>query len=234
MKLAIVSDIHGNFAALDAVARELDRVLGLQRVLVGGDICFGGLEPAACIEFLREHGWSAVLGNTDRYLAAAAAAESMSVDDPLRWVLDQLDTDHVLYLSDLPFDLRMVPEEGHDLYLVHATPWDIEQPVQPEAPDDVVARIFDEARADLVVYGHVHKQYRRNLGARVLVNPGSVGFPFDGDPRPAYGVFTWDGRWHIELRRVEGGYDPERVARRYAAEHPHGRVWAERIRTGRA
>ncbi|MDR5682836.1 MAG: metallophosphoesterase family protein [Armatimonadota bacterium] len=233
MKLAIICDVHGNLAALEAVARDLDRVVGLQHVLVGGDICLGGLEPAECIDFLRQREWSAILGNTDRYITeeVVPAGPAASLLD---WTRRSLDSDHMLYLAELPFQLRMVPEEGHDLYLVHATPWDIEEAVQPDAPEDLVERIFEEARANLVVYGHVHKQHRRELRGRVLVNPGSVGFPFDWDPRPAYALFTWDGRWHVQLRRVERGYDPERIARRYAAHHPYGAIWAQRIRTARA
>lgn len=234
MKLAVLSDIHGNLPALQAVARELAGVPGLQQVLVGGDLCFGGLEPAQCLDFVRDHGYAAILGNTDAILVEAARdPESQEADDLLAWTLAQLNDDHLLYLADLPFHLRMVPEEGHDLYLVHATPWSVEEPVLPDAPEEVVRHIFEEAGARLVVYGHVHKQYRRTWQDRLLVNPGSVGFPLDGDPRPAYAIFTWDGAWHVELRRVSEGYDPEQVALRYRSAHARGEVWAERIRTGR-
>lgn len=232
MKLAVIADIHGNLPALQAVARELREVVDLQHVLVGGDLCFGGLEPAQCIDFVREHSYAAILGNTDAILTEAARDPGEDADELLTWTLAQLTEDHLLYLADLPFHLRMVPEAGHDLYLVHATPWSVEEPVQPDAPEEVVRRMFDEAQARLVVYGHVHKQYRRPWDGRLLVNPGSVGFPLDGDPRPAYAVFTWDGTWHVELRRVTRGYDPEQVARRYRLAHPRGDVWADRIRTG--
>jgi len=232
VKLAVISDIHGNLPALEAVAQELREVRGLQHVLVGGDLCFGGLEPAQCIDFVREQSYAAILGNTDAILAEAARGGEEEADELLAWTLQQLTDDHLLYLAELPFHLRMVPEEGHDLYLVHATPWSVEEPVQPDAPEEVVRRMFEEAQANLVVYGHVHKQFRRPWDAKLLVNPGSVGFPLDGDPRPAYALFVWDGTWHVELRRVTQGYDPEQVARRYRLAHPHGELWADRIRTG--
>ena len=178
MRVAIVSDVHGNLPALEAARADIESQ-GVDEVWCGGDIAFGGPWARECIAAVRGAGWPTVKGNTDvwitgdlqggirggqrRPLAAVAEAHSVS-DDDASWLLN------------LPI--------GHSgpgsTLLVHGTP---DSPFEGPLPDDPGSAFEGyEGRAQLVVYGHVHRAFVRRLkDGTIVANAGSVGLPFDGD-----------------------------------------------------
>lgn len=195
--IAVISDIHGNLGALEAVLRDLDR-LGPSQVIVAGDLALGGPHPAECVQLVRRRGFPAIRGNTDEWLTA----RPRDTTDAVGWTSAQLSDADRRYLAGLPF-LWRVPHQAGDLVVVHATPWSIADVVRPDAPEPLVTRVFAEAAAPAVVYGHIHIAYVREVAGKVLVNPGSVGLPFDGDQRASYAVLDADGgKWRADLRRV--------------------------------
>lgn len=195
--IAVISDIHGNLHALEAVLQDLDR-LGPSQVIVAGDLALGGPQPAECVELIRRRGYPAIRGNTDEWLTSAPEA----ITDAISWAAAQLPEDGRRYLAGLPF-LWRVPHAVGDLVVVHATPWSISDVVSPDAAEAVVRRVFADTAAAAVAYGHIHIAYEREFGNKLLVNPGSVGLPFDGDQRASYATLTVEGdRWRAALRRV--------------------------------
>ena len=128
---------------------------------------------------------------------------------------------------------RIESLDGPPLVLVHATPTSTTDSVNPDAPSEVLTGMLRDARTETLAYGHIHRPYVREVPGGTVVNVGSVGFPFDGVPRPAWAIFTLaEGRWHPEIVRVS--YDTEAVAQELAAsDHPAGAVFGERVRTGR-
>ncbi len=128
---------------------------------------------------------------------------------------------------------RVEPPDGPPLVLVHATPTSTTDSVNPDAPSEALTGMLRDARTETLAYGHIHRPYVREVPGGTVVNVGSVGFPFDGVPRPAWAIFTLaEGRWRPEIVRVP--YDTEAVAQELAAsDHPAGAVFAERVRTGR-
>ena len=217
--IAVISDIHGNLWALQAVLQDLDRV-GPSQVIVAGDLALGGPRPAECVELVRRRGYRAIRGNTDEWLFSAPDA----VTDAISWASTQLSDADRRYLAGLPFLWRL-PHEAGDLVVVHATPWSISDVVPPDAPEPLVRRVFAEAEAAAVAYGHIHIAYVRELGDKLLVNPGSVGLPFDGDQRASYAMLSVEGgRWRATLRRV-----PYDVAAAVGALRGSGNPEAERF-----
>ncbi len=92
--------------------------------------------------------------------------------------------------------------------ICHASPWSAHVTVFGDASEDVARQVLDHADSQAVAYGHIHVQYRREIDGRVLCSVGSIGAPFDGDPRAAYAVLTNDGAgWDVEFRRV--AYDTD-------------------------
>ncbi len=223
--IAVLGDIHGNLWALEAVLAELDR-FGPSQVVVAGDVAFGGPRPAECVALIRQRGYPTIRGNTDEWLTAGPA----QVHDAIAWTNAHLGEEDRRFLAELPFLWRHTQGPG-DLVVVHATPWSIEDVVRPDAPQALVQKIFDEAKAAAVVYGHIHIGYTREVGEHFLVNTGSVGMPFDGDPRAAYALLTSEqGRWTATLRRV--AYDvPVAVGVARASDNPGGELWARRVET---
>lgn len=229
MKLAIISDVHGNRAALEAVLEDLSAVKPDQ-VVHGGDLVFNGPHPAECLDLIRERGWLGIVGNTDQ--ALWTLPESLS-ENTIRVfgviaaaTRDMLGAERVAWLKTLPLEWRA----GDRVALVHAAPGDTWKVVQPEASDAEMREVYGPLGAWLAVYCHIHRPYVRNLGDFTLANSGSVGMPFDGDRRSSY-LLVEDGQ--PAIRRV--AYDVERhIADLERSGYPTSRWLIERARNATA
>jgi predicted phosphodiesterase len=230
MRIAILSDVHGNAAALDAVLTAVRERGPFDRILNGGDLVFGGPRPREAIERLIEAGYPTVIGNTDEMVAASPEGAPGAV---AVWARTRLTPEQVGWLRALPTSQRVESDGGPPLVLVHATPWSTTDMIDSASPPATVARAFEYADTRALVYGHIHRAYVRQVADGLIVNTGSVGFPFDGDPRPAWAILTLaQGTWHAEIVRTH--YDREAAARDLlTSDHPDPETFARRIRTGR-
>lgn len=204
MRIAVVSDPHGNFAAFRAVVADVQSQ-GVDEVLLGGDLAQGGRQPAEVLDLIGVLGWPAVLGNADVAVLETADGQPLSTHEPVdelmvqgfRWTADRLSPAHLAYLRALPRALRR-----DQLTLVHATPWSVEDMVLPDSREELARRMLDEAGTPVVAYGHIHHAYQRRLPAGLIASVGAVTWSNDRDPRPAYTIFTLDGDPRAEVRRV--------------------------------
>ena len=221
MRTAVIFDVHGNLAALEAVLAEAEAA-GADGYAVGGDLALFGPEPAACVDRLRALPDAVLVqGNTDRYLAERRDM------DPVPWTVAALGEDRVAWLAGLPTRQELA---AHDALVVHATPRGDEEVLNPDTPEAEAAAMVAGVRARTLLVGHVHLQYRRRVGDLEVVNPGSVGIPFDGDQRAAWALLD-DGV--LELRRT--AYDVDAViAAVEASDNPAREVVARRLREARA
>lgn len=199
MRIAIVSDIHGNLPALEAVVADIRREAPDQ-IWCGGDIAWGGPWARECIQMVRGGGWTTVRGNTDIWITG----DPQTIDDPARRARLQemadahaLDQDDVDWLLSLPL--------GHSgagsILLVHGTP---ETPFDAPGPDAPAASFEPyEGAAAIVVYGHVHEAFTRRLtGGTIVCNSGSVGMPKDA-PTASYLLLDQSAAdWTLRHRRV--------------------------------
>ncbi len=228
MRIAVVSDVHGNVRALEAVVQALRARGPFDRVINAGDLAFGGPRPREAMDLLMLQEWPTVLGNTDEWISGTRGGPEAVV----AWGRQQLEPRHLEFLRQLPRSQRLEPPGGPPLVVVHATPESTTEMLDPAAPPKVVARAFEQAQARTLVYGHIHRAYVREVADGLVVNAGSVGFPFDGIPQPAFAILQLqEGRWHAEIVRVE--YDREAVAHDLLARsHPEAATFARRVRTG--
>jgi putative phosphoesterase len=224
MRIAVFSDVHGNAVALDAVLADIS-VQQPDTVIFAGDLALGGPEPEACVARVRGLRIPCIRGNTDEWLTERPDPPD---DAMVRWARACLSPASRSWLTGLPFEHRF-----DDLAVVHATPWSISDAVFPDAGERALRRMLTEARAATVVYGHIHRAWvGRVPGAGVIVNAGSVGFPFDGDARASYALLVREGAgWAPEIRRI--AYDIERSAAAFPRDHPAPDRWAAMMRRGR-
>jgi predicted phosphodiesterase len=239
-RLAVLSDVHGNLLALEAVLADVAAQGAPDATWVLGDLVAFCPWPAETLDRLQALPDVAFLqGNTDRYLVTgrrpvapvrspddwASMPETLAGRDAnFRWTVERLSYAAYEFLRDLPPGLDMdVPGYGRVL-AVHATPDDDETNLYPDTPDEQVQHHLAGLDARLVLYGHTHRPVARTIAGVHLVNDGSVGLPLDGDPRPAYALIDFAGeRCTVTIRRVT--YDAEAViAELERVEHP-ARAW---------
>ena len=198
---ALLYDIHGNLPALEAVVADA-REAGVNDFVLGGDYALFGAFPSECTALLRDLDATWIRGNTDRWLQDASdAPDNEVVRLALAHARDALG-DEARELASL------APTVVVDGALVcHAAPRSDMTSFMPAASERDAELLSDED-PDVIVFGHTHLQFQRPSGRHTLVNPGSVGLPFDGDPRSAYAL--WRSGGGFDLRRVE--YDSEAYA----------------------
>jgi putative phosphoesterase len=198
MNVGVISDVHGNRVALDAV---LDAMPPVDALVCAGDVV--GYNPwhADCVETVRSREVPTVMGNHDRAVASGSnfAFNSMA-SAGVKHAREQLRDDQLEWLSGLPATRTVL--DGR-VKLVHGHPDD---PDRYTYPKEFSPRMFGEE--DVLVTGHTHVQGHEVFEEGVIMNPGSVGQPRDGDPRAAFAVVDLDGPTVAE-HRVE--YDVERV-----------------------
>jgi predicted phosphodiesterase len=216
MRVAFVSDIHGNLPALQAVLADLDANGPYDAVVGGGDFATGGAFPERVVAIVRERGWPSIRGNGDEWIIESASAGRipargyapeqapssliLQIND---WAARALSPDSLRFLADLPLEWRTVGPSGKALVFVHSTPTSTHPIVRPDADESVLTAMLDETGADTFVYAHIHHTYVRQIGDRTVACCGAVGFPLDGDERPCYLIASDDGDgWAVEHRRV--------------------------------
>lgn len=198
MRLLILSDLHGNRAAVDAIHEPYDAMVCL------GDLVSYGPVPRLCIDYVQERAQWRVRGNHDH--AAAFGVEPRCVPayaplarSTLAYTESVLDPVQRQFLAEAPLTVEF-EFGGARFYCVHAAPSDpLYRYLGPELPDAVFADEVALVSCDVLLVGHTHRPLCRRYGETTVFNPGSVGQPSDGDPRVSYGIWE-DGR--LELKRV--------------------------------
>jgi putative phosphoesterase len=242
-RIAVLSDIHGNAAALEAVRKAIKREKP-DAVLVAGDLAMNGPDPAGAIDAVRElesEGALVVQGNTDIAVADFdyAAAFPWFVDGPpdhfkaaAEWTHEAIGPERLDYLRRLPAERRLWVDATLVL-LCHAAPGSQTAGFDPELDASV---LFDRARgtdAQVICCGHTHVPEVRDLGWKMIVNDGSAGFVFDGDPTASWALIEIDGETVTpDIRRTD--YDVLAVANAITERGLPGDVYrAATARTGK-
>ena len=188
---------------------------GVDRVVHGGDLALVGCQGAEAVDRIRELGWPGVIGNVDELLwrpelRAVQERKTPRQRELLRLLFDKyapatntaLGDERIAWLQALPREHR-----EDDVLVVHASPGDLWSAPMPDADDAELRTTYGESEAGVVVYGHIHRPFVRGLERFTVANSGSVGSPFDGDPRASY-LLIEDG--DVEVVRID--YDIEREA----------------------
>ena len=242
-KIALLSDIHGNSVALEAVRKAIKKEKP-DAILVAGDLVMNGPDPSGAVDALRAmeaDGAVIVQGNTDVAVAdfdyaAAFPWLSEGVPDAMQaaaeWAHDTLGDERLDWLRRLPAERRIRLEETLVL-VTHASPGSQTAGFDADLDASVTLERLSRTDARIIGCGHTHIPDIHDFGWKQIVNAGSAGYVFDGDPTASWALVTLDGEAVVaEIRRTE--FDALAVANAISARGLPGDVYrAATVRTGK-
>lgn len=216
MRIGLISDIHGNLHALEAVLKALEAE-SVDLTLCAGDLVVYGAHPAETLKLLRDSGIPSVAGNYDHAVAFGLEAASRKRSSPanealkraaLRWTQTVLPKGCKRYLAGLPW--RMDYQfDGRQIVVVHAGLDALDEFLTPQSADELntLAMRID---AEVIVLGHTHLPFTFLAGDTLMINPGAVGRSLDGDTRASFAILETE-TLSVQHLRIE--YEVERAAR---------------------
>jgi putative phosphoesterase len=218
MKFSVFGDIHGNIEALKA-AYAAAKTAGAERIYHLGDL--GGYSPFVneVVDFLVEHRIEGVQGNYDETVAHDREHCGCRAEDPLQeemanqsfaWTKEHASARTKEYLGKLPPEISFAVQ-GRRVVLFHATPRKNNLYWYEDRPEKFFHEMAAKTEADILIYGHTHKPYRKDFEHKIFINAGSAGKPKDGDPRACVALIEITaGKVNVEFLRVP--YDVEKAA----------------------
>jgi putative phosphoesterase len=223
MRLGVISDVHANRVALEAVLEDMPPV---DRLVCAGDVVGYGPWPAECVELVREHCAATVEGNHDRNVDTPTNySMNVMAHEGLKHASAELRAEQREWLRSLPRTVELADDR---VLMVHDHPEHVDQYVRPHSFPKIRPYLDDH---DACILGHTHVQHEATVDGRLILNPGSVGQPRDEDPRAAYAVVdTAPDPMDAHLHRVT--YDIGAVQRACREAGLPGRT-AERLAQGR-
>jgi putative phosphoesterase len=243
-RIAILSDVHGNRLALEAVAKEIRREKP-DAVLVAGDLVLNGPDPNGTVDALRvleSEGALIVSGNTDIAVGdfdygSAFPQYQDGIPDTIsaaaEWAHDELGDDQLEWLRRLPAERRIRTADDSLVLVVHASPGSQTRGFDQTLDANIVFERAAATDARVICVGHTHIPEVRDLGWKVIVNAGSAGYVFDGDPTASWAVVdVHEGNVTGEIRRTP--FDAVAVANAISERGLPGDVYrAATVRTGK-
>ena len=228
MRIAVISDMHGNDLAFEIVEADIKNQ-GVDQIVCLGDAVQGGPQPAEVVQRLRRLNCPVVIGNADAWLITGEETADDGIpperlkkmEEVRNWSLSKLTENDVDFISRFQPTVTIPLGDGHELFCFHGSPVSFDDIILPAIPEEEFQKFLGSYTGKILTGGHTHAQQIRRLGDLFFFNPGSVGFAFsryqpDGqfraDPWAEYALFTSEnGRTSVEFRRIP--FDAENLIR---------------------
>jgi predicted phosphodiesterase len=239
MRIGVISDMHGNDLAFEAVEADISNQQ-VDQIVCLGDAVQGGPQPVEVVQRLRRLNCPVVMGNADAWLISGEETGDEGIPperlkrmgEIRNWSLSQLTEDDVDFISRFQPTVTLKLEDGPDLLCFHGSPASFDDIILPAAPEDEFQKFLGPYAGHVLTGGHTHAQQIRRIGDLFFFNPGSVGFAyshnqpdndFHADPWAEYAILTaGNGQVSLEFRRV--AFDAQELIRIYRES---GRPFAE-------
>lgn len=217
MKIAVFSDVHGNYLALEAVLHDIERKKA-DLVFCAGDLVGMGVFPNDVIRMIRERHIPTILGNYDEAVGYYLPNSGSSCEDSqsakmgrrtLAWTKQQVNPENKAFLRGMLSRIKL-KLYNKNILIVHGSPARNTEYYDESYPESSIKRVMELESTDILICGHTHIPVCKRIGRKYFINAGSVGYPKDGDPRAAYVMIDiTEETVETEIIRVE--YDLERT-----------------------
>jgi len=184
MKIAVLSDIHGNMQALEAVLEHI-KTQNIDKIFICGDLAMAGPEPSKTVNFLMNFDATFIQGNTDEMIVKNIVPPNEIMANALKYAQDELSEGQKEFLANLPFS-HIERVEDLNLLFVHGSPRKNNEDILPEQNSEKIAEILENTTQDLIFCGHTHIPCGYQVKKQTLVNVGSVGRPFSEESKSCY------------------------------------------------
>jgi putative phosphoesterase len=239
MRVAVISDMHGNDLAFEIVEADIQKQR-VEQIVCLGDAIQGGPQPAAVVQRLRRLNCPVVMGNADAWLISGEETADEGIpperlkkmSEIRRWSLSQLTEDDIDFIATFQPTVTLNLGDGLDLLCFHGSPTSFDDIILPAAPEEEFQKFLGAYADHILTGGHTHAQQIRRIGKHFFFNPGSVGFAyshnqpedqFRADPWAEYAILTAEnGQVSLEFRRIP--FDAKELIRIY---HESGRPFAD-------
>ena len=238
--IAVISDIHGNLPALEAILNDIEEV-GAEQIVCLGDVAGFGPQPREALAGIKELGCPVVMGNADMEMLEPRQLEEIDGEDAQfffdieQWCAEQLGEDDLASIRSFKATLRL-ELSGLSLLCFHGSPQSFNDVIVATTPDETLADLFVGEHAQVMAGGHTHTQLLRRYKEGFLINPGSVGLPFayfegaEGALNPHWAEYALlssvQGQASLIFRRVPYDVAPLIQAARETGM-PHAETWLE-------
>ena len=215
MKIGLIGDIHANLPALEAVLNRLSE-LGADLILNTGDFVGYGPFPDQVVRLIRQRYILSIRGNYDNktliVLKKKKKWEKTKREEKVfafEWAFQQLSKENKKFLISLPEEIRLNLFQ-HKILLTHGSPVSEDEHLTQQTPLSRLKELANLADADLIICGHSHQPFSRQVGNTSFINPGSVGRPDDGDPRASFALLTLSNA-QFDLKHFRINYDLDKI-----------------------
>ena len=204
MLVGLISDVHSNAVALEAILSVFEEA-GVEKILHAGDIIGYNPYPNETVRLFREYSIISIIGNHDRALITDDTSDfNPYAAEALAWTKRILTHENLEYIRELPNRENLIIDKKR-IVLIHGSPRDVDEYIYPE---NVSAHFLAVTKADILMLGHTHVQFKKDYSLGTVLNPGSVGQPRDENPNAAFAVYDTST---CEVKLLRACYDIERV-----------------------
>jgi len=227
--IGVISDVHSNLEALEAVIDDLKN-RHVNEIFCVGDIVGYGANPNECCDIIRQLEIPCVLGNHDFAAVTGKLVDwfQPSARESLKWTSEKLTRENKIFLAELPRRL-IVKTDGVKLGLVHGSPWDeLFEYVRPTTSESVLKKFLKEMKCNVLALGHTHLPFAKKVKTGIAFNPGSVGQPRDGNWMASYALLNTE---EMKVKIVRVKYDVETAAMKIKSAGLPAFLW-ERLYEG--
>ncbi len=238
MRIAIIADIHGNLVAFDAVLADIKK-RRVDQIICLGDVTTMGPQPKEVIARLRDISCRCLMGNHESWMLDLSLLDRLKgapdwFVGSIRWCAEQLAEDELEYLGSFQPTLEIPIDAANRIFCFHGSPQSNMDSIYPTTPPEELNKMFAGNNALIMAGAHTHAQMLRQYEGKLIINPGSVGVPFEQrPPKTSLRFLPWaeyaivnstDGNVNVELRRVAFDLDQVRKAP-MDPNHPVREIW---------